>query len=62
VVLSGSGRIWVQHADFEVGIGVAELKRIILISGKEQNGKFLNIHVLGQEKSRGRYDGGEIPW
>jgi len=46
----------------DVEVGVTELKRIILESGKAQNGKFLNIHVPGQENSRGKYDGGEIPW
>jgi hypothetical protein len=46
----------------DVEVGVAELKRIILESSKAQNGKFLNIHVPGQEKSRQQYDGGEISW
>ncbi|ERF73791.1 hypothetical protein EPUS_09285 [Endocarpon pusillum Z07020] len=51
-----------EYADFDVGVGVTELKRIILESTKAQNGKFLNILVPGEEKSRGQYDGGEIPW
>ncbi|KAI4209145.1 MAG: hypothetical protein LQ351_007897 [Letrouitia transgressa] len=49
-------------ADFDVEVGVTELKRIILESSKEQNGKFLNIHVPGYEKALGQYDGGEVPW
>ncbi|KAI4222923.1 MAG: hypothetical protein L6R40_008548 [Gallowayella cf. fulva] len=51
-----------EHADFDVQIGVTELKRIILASNQGQNGKFVNIHVPGQEKAWGQYDGGEIPW
>ena len=43
-------------------VGVAEVKRIILEATKEQNGKFLNIHVPGMENAWGHYDGGEIPW
>ncbi|KAL9039380.1 MAG: hypothetical protein Q9214_004903 [Letrouitia sp. 1 TL-2023] len=49
-------------ADFDVEVGVTELKRIILESKREQNGKFLNIHVPGYEKAHGQYDGGEVPW
>ncbi|KAL8718595.1 MAG: hypothetical protein Q9225_004280 [Loekoesia sp. 1 TL-2023] len=51
-----------EHGDFDVEVGVNELKRIILESSKAQNGKFLNIHVPGHEKALGQYDGGEIPW
>lgn len=45
-----------------VEVGVSELKRIILESNKAQNGKFVNIHVPGQEDAHGRYHGGEVPW
>ncbi|KAL8899288.1 MAG: hypothetical protein Q9192_001649 [Flavoplaca navasiana] len=51
-----------EQADFDVEVGVTELKRIILESTKEQNGNFLNIHVSGHENAWGQYDGGEIPW
>ncbi|KAL8649804.1 MAG: hypothetical protein Q9210_004182 [Variospora velana] len=51
-----------DNADLDVEVGVSELKRIILQSTKAQNGKFLNIHVPGQEKAWGQYDGGEVPW
>jgi len=51
-----------EHADLPVETGVSELKRIMLAATKEQNGKFLNIHVPGQEQAWGRYDGGEIEW
>lgn len=46
-------------ADLDIEIGVKELTRIILESGQEQNGKFVNIQVPGQENI---YNGGEIPW
>ncbi|KAL9611165.1 MAG: hypothetical protein Q9167_004187 [Letrouitia subvulpina] len=49
-------------ADFDVEVGVTELKRIILGSSKDKNGKFLNIHVPGYENAHGHYDGGEVPW
>ncbi len=51
-----------EYADFDVEVGVTELKRIILESNTAQNGKLLGIRVPGYEKSRGQYDGGEIPW
>jgi len=51
-----------DYAQFDVGVGVSELKRIILQATKAQNGKFVNIHIPGQEKSWGQYDGREIPW
>ncbi|KAL8727918.1 MAG: hypothetical protein Q9181_005531 [Wetmoreana brouardii] len=51
-----------EHAELNVEAGVNELRRIILESGKAQNGKFLNIHIPGQEKAWNQYDGGEIPW
>lgn len=50
------------NADLDVEVGVAELKKIILESGKAQNGKFLNIHFAGQENSWGQYDEREISW
>jgi len=51
-----------EHAEFDVQVGVAELKRIILESTPADNGKLVNIHIQGQENSWGHYDGGEIPW
>tara|TARA_R110002003_G_scaffold234_5_gene16923 strand:- start:10207 stop:10407 length:201 start_codon:yes stop_codon:yes gene_type:complete len=51
-----------ENAELRVDVGVAELKRIILEANPAQNGKFVNIHIPGQEESWGRYDGGEIPW
>ncbi|KAK4553124.1 hypothetical protein LTR86_009851 [Recurvomyces mirabilis] len=51
-----------DYADFPVEVGVTELKRIILEADKSQNGKFVNIHVPGQEQAWGRYDGKEIEW
>jgi hypothetical protein len=51
-----------DYGDFTVDVGAAEIKRIVLESAPAQNGKFLNIHVPGHEKSPGRYDGKEIEW
>nr|POE80957.1 putative oxidoreductase [Quercus suber] len=42
------------------GDGVTDVKRIILESDPTYNGKFLNIHVLGQENAYGQYDGKEF--
>jgi len=51
-----------DFGELEVDVGAAEVKRIILQADKSQNGKFVNIHVSGKEKTAGQYDGGEIPW
>ena len=51
-----------DHADLDVDVGVAEVKRIILESGEEQNGKFLNVNVPGVEKPWDKYEGEEIDW
>jgi hypothetical protein len=51
-----------QNADLEVAVGVADVRRIILESSPAQNGKLFNIHVPGQEKSWGQYDGAEVSW
>ncbi|KAG9604063.1 NAD(P)-binding protein, partial [Aureobasidium melanogenum] len=51
-----------EHADLSVEVGVAEVKRLILESGKEQNGKFLNINVPKTEEMVYEYDGKGISW
>ncbi|WPH01305.1 Hypothetical protein R9X50_00414400 [Acrodontium crateriforme] len=51
-----------EGADFPVDVGVQDVIRIILDSTPAQNGKFLNIHVPGQEDAWGSYDGKEISW
>lgn len=40
-----------EHADLPVETGVSELKCIMLSAAKEHDGKFLNIHVPGQEQA-----------
>jgi hypothetical protein len=53
-----------QNADLPVEVGVEEVVRLMLKSGPESNGKFLNIHVPGWENAPGpnQYDGKEPPW
>ncbi|KAK6002550.1 hypothetical protein QM012_001300 [Aureobasidium pullulans] len=53
-----------EQADLSVEVGVAEVKRLILESGREQNGKFLNINVPETEGTNYQfeYDGKGIPW
>ena len=53
-----------QNADLEVGTGVRAMIDLVLKSGRDQNGKFLNIHVPGWEGAPGpnQYDGKELPW
>ncbi|THZ79426.1 NAD(P)-binding protein [Aureobasidium pullulans] len=51
-----------QDADLSIEVGVAEVKRVILESGKEQNGKFLNINVPKTDEMKWSYDGQDIPW
>ncbi|THX79424.1 NAD(P)-binding protein [Aureobasidium pullulans] len=51
-----------QDADLSVEVGVAEVKRVILESGKDQNGKFLNINIPKTDEMKWSYDGQDIPW
>ncbi|KAI5209128.1 NAD(P)-binding protein [Aureobasidium subglaciale] len=51
-----------QDADIGVEQGVSEVKRLILESGKEQNGKFLNIKVAKTDEMTWEYDGKDIAW
>ena len=50
------------NADLSVEVGVAEVKRLILESGREQNGQFLNINVPKTEEMVWEYDGKGLPW
>jgi len=50
------------HADLSIEQGVAAVKKLILETGKEQNGKFLNIKVAKTDQMMFDYDGKEIPW
>jgi len=50
------------NADLSVEVGVAEVKRLILESGREQNGRFLNINVPKTDEMVWEYDCKEIPW
>ncbi|RDH35181.1 short chain oxidoreductase [Aspergillus welwitschiae] len=53
-----------DDADLPVDTGVAAVLDIVLTTGKEKNGRFLNIHVPGWENNSGmnQYDGKELPW
>jgi len=53
-----------QNADLEVETGVRAVIDLILKSGPDQNGKFLNIYIPGWESAPGpnQYDGKELPW
>ena len=53
-----------KDADLEVETGVSAVVDMIIKSGPEQNGKFLNIHIPGWENAPGinQYDGKELPW
>ena len=50
------------NADLSVEVGVGEVKRLILESGKEHNGRFLNIKVPKTDEMMWEYDGKDIPW
>lgn len=50
------------HADLSIEQGVAAVKKLILETGKEHNGKFLNIKVPKTDEMMFDYDGKEIPW
>ncbi|KAL8943100.1 MAG: hypothetical protein Q9216_001300 [Gyalolechia sp. 2 TL-2023] len=53
-----------QNADLEVETGVRAVIDLVLKSGPDKNGKFLNIHVPGWENAPppNQYDGKELPW
>ncbi|KAI5249987.1 NAD(P)-binding protein [Aureobasidium subglaciale] len=51
-----------KDADLSVEQGVSEVKRLILESGKEKNGKFLNIKVAKTDDMMWEYDGKDIAW
>lgn len=51
-----------EDADLSVEVGVAAVKKLILESGKEHNGRFLNIEVPKTDKMVYDYDGKDIPW
>ena len=53
-----------NDADLPVDTGVAAVLDIVLTTGKEKNGRFLNILVPGWENNPGmnQYDGKELPW
>jgi hypothetical protein len=50
------------HADLSIEQGVAAVKKLILETNKEQNGKFLNIEVPKTDEMMWEYDGKDIPW
>lgn len=51
-------------ADLPVDIGVKATLDIVHGNTKQDNGKFLNIKVMGWENKEGpnQYDGAELPW
>ncbi|KAI5276107.1 NAD(P)-binding protein [Aureobasidium subglaciale] len=51
-----------KDADLSVEQGVSEVKRLILESGKEKNGNFLNIKVAKTDDMMWEYDGKDIAW
>lgn len=51
-----------DYGELDVEVGAKEVMRIILEADRSMNGKFVNIHVEGKEKTAAQYDGGEIPW
>ncbi|KAI5212588.1 NAD(P)-binding protein [Aureobasidium subglaciale] len=51
-----------KDADLSVEQGVSEVKRLILESGKEKNGKFLNIKAAKTDDMMWEYDGKDIAW
>jgi hypothetical protein len=50
------------HADLSIEQGVAAVKKLILETNKEQNGKFLNVEVPKTDEMMWEYDGKDIPW
>ncbi|CAH0053831.1 unnamed protein product [Clonostachys solani] len=53
-----------ENADLDVGTASKATLDVIIQSGPESNGKFLNIHVPGWENSPGlnQYEGGQPAW
>jgi hypothetical protein len=53
-----------DRADIDVDTSVKAIMKIVDGATKEDNGKFLNIHVEGWENNPGlnQYPGGESPW
>jgi len=51
-----------EYADLSIEQGVAAFKKVVLESGKEQNGKFLNIEVPKTDEMTWTYDGKDIAW
>ncbi|KAH8423243.1 uncharacterized protein LDX57_001000 [Aspergillus melleus] len=53
-----------QNADISTETSVNAVLHILDTKGKEDTGKFFNIHVPGWENAPGlnQYDGEEIPW
>jgi hypothetical protein len=51
-----------EQGDLSVEEGVAQVKRVILESGKEQNGRFLNISMPKTDKMVWEYNGEDIAW
>lgn len=53
-----------EHADLEVGVGAKAVLDKVFATTKEDNGRFLNIHVKGYENVQGpnKYDGKTPPW
>lgn len=53
-----------EGADLSVGEGAKASVERIMAAEKEDNGKFVNIHVKGWEKNEGlnQYDGLNPPW
>ncbi|SPB48872.1 hypothetical protein CAN33_0036090 [Aspergillus niger] len=53
-----------DDADLPVDTGVSAVLDAVLTTGKEKNGRFLNILVPGWENNPGmnQYDGKELPW
>ncbi|TGO30952.1 hypothetical protein BPAE_0002g00430 [Botrytis paeoniae] len=51
-------------ADLDIETGAKAVVVLIESNGKESNGKFLNIRVVGWEKNEGinQYDGNVLPW
>jgi NAD(P)-dependent dehydrogenase (short-subunit alcohol dehydrogenase family) len=51
-----------EHADLSLEQGVTAVKKLILETGKEHNGRFLNIKVPKTDEMMWDYDGKDIPW
>lgn len=53
-----------ESADLSVEEGAEASVERIMAAEKEDNGKFVNIHIKGWENNEGlnQYDGNELPW